>query len=73
MLFRSHLRYNHFPPIDLGMIQPCADAVSAVSEGDYDRPIVLPEHITWKGCTSVPASIVVSQHHLEDWVDDDGT
>jgi len=49
-------------------VQPCIDAIDAYYEEDFDREIILPEDITWRGKTSCPASAIVEAHHLDAWL-----
>jgi hypothetical protein len=63
------LRSNHYPPVPLSMVEPCIEAIYAVSDGDYDKQIELPEGITWRGNTQAPASAIVEGHHLYAWCD----
>lgn len=61
------LRSNHYPPVPLSMVEPCIEAIYAVSEGDYTKQISLPHPITWRGQDKAPASAIVEGHHLEPW------
>jgi hypothetical protein len=64
-----HLRGNHYPPVPAEMVQPCIEAIDAYYEEDYDRMIDMPMvgdfQITYKGSKQAPARAIVSQHHLE--------
>jgi hypothetical protein len=64
-----HLRSNHYPPIPLSMIEPCKEAIDACLEGDWLRPITLPEGVSFRGSPSAPAADIVEQHHLDAWVE----
>ena len=63
-----HLKGNHYPPIPSSMVQPCIDAIDAFYDEDYDRMIVLPEGVLWKGRDQAPASAIVEAHHLDAWL-----
>lgn len=63
------LRSNHYPPVPLTMVEPCIEAIYAVSAGDSDQLIPLPEGVTWRGNTEAPAYAIVDGHHLEPWCD----
>jgi hypothetical protein len=64
-----HLQGNHYPPVPREMVQPCIDAIDAYYDEDYSRMIDMPMvgdfQITYKGSKQAPASAIVSQHHLE--------
>ena len=64
-----HLQGNHYPPVPKEMVQPCIDAIDAYYDEDYSRMIDMPMigdfQITYKGSKQAPASAIVSQHHLE--------
>jgi hypothetical protein len=64
-----HLRSNHYPPVPLSMIEPCKEAIDACLEGDWLRPITLPEGVSFRGSPSAPAADIVEQHHLDAWVE----
>lgn len=63
-----HLQGNHYPPVPLSMVQPCINAIDAFYDEDYDRMIVLPEGVLWKGRDQAPASAIVEAHHLDAWL-----
>lgn len=64
-----HLRSNHYPPIPLTMLEPCKEAIQAFLEGDYLRMIAMPEGVSYRGSNFAPADAIVSQHHLDAWVE----
>ncbi len=72
-----HLQSNHYPPVPLSMIDPCIAAINAAVEAytdgdelvDLDRPIDLPEGITYKGLPTAPAAALIEQHHLWPFVE----
>jgi hypothetical protein len=61
------LQSNHYPPVPLTMVEPCIEAIYAVSEGDTQRAIQLPEGVTWRGSVTAPAYAIVEGHHLGPW------
>ena len=63
-----HLQGNHYPPVPLSMVQPCIEAIDAYYDEDYDRMIMLPEGITWRGSVGAPAHAIIDQHHLHAWL-----
>jgi hypothetical protein len=63
------LQSNHYPPVPLTMVEPCIEAIYAVSEGDTHKSINLPEGVTWRGYPTAPAYTIVEGHHLEPWCD----
>ena len=65
------LRSNHYPPVPLTMVEPCIEAIYAVSEGDTHKSIQLPDGVTWRGYPTAPAYTIVEGHHLEPWCDYD--
>jgi hypothetical protein len=63
-----HLQSNHYPPVPASMVQTCIEAIDAYYEDDYDKMIVLPEGVLWKGRDQAPASALIEAHHLEAWL-----
>jgi hypothetical protein len=63
------LRSNHYPPVPLSMVEPCIEAIHAVSEGNTHRQINLPKGVSWRGYPTAPAYTIVEAHHLEPWCD----
>jgi hypothetical protein len=66
-----HLQHNHFPPVPVFMVPVCEAAIDACLEGDDERPVDLPEGLTWRGRSSAPAWAVVEGHHLEYYLDEE--
>jgi hypothetical protein len=68
-----HLKGNHYPPVPAEMVKPCIEAIDAYYDEDYSRMIEMPMvgdfQILYKGMTHAPASAIVSQHHLEWFID----
>jgi hypothetical protein len=64
-----HLSSNHYPPVPSSMIDPCIEAIEACLEGDWLRPIALPDGVSFRGSPSAPAADIVEQHHLDAWVE----
>jgi hypothetical protein len=65
------LRSNHYPPVPLTMVEPCIEAIYAVSDGDTHKSIQLPDGVKWRGYPTAPAYAIVESHHLEPWCDYD--
>jgi len=63
-----HLQGNHYPPVPLSMVEPCIDAIDAYYDEDYNREIVLPNGVFWRGQSTAPAHAIVEQHHLDAWL-----
>jgi hypothetical protein len=61
------LRSNHYPPVPLTMVEPCIEAIYAVSDGDTHKSIQLPDGVQWRGYPTAPAYAIVEGHHLEPW------
>jgi hypothetical protein len=59
-----HLQSNHFPPVPQSMIDPCLAAIEAAVDDDWDREVELPENISWRGQSTVPAAVLIEDHHL---------
>jgi len=68
-----HLKGNHYPPVPAEMVKPCIEAIDAYYDQDYSRMIEMPMvgdfQILYKGMSHAPASAIVSQHHLEWFID----
>ena len=65
------LTANHYPPVPSSMVQPCIEAIYAYNEGESDKPIKLPEGITWRSYETAPAWAIIEAHHLDAWCDSD--
>jgi hypothetical protein len=63
-----HLQGNHYPPVPLSMVAPCIEAIDAYWDEDFDRPIKMPEGVSYKGQHWAPAWAIVDQHHLDAWL-----
>jgi hypothetical protein len=61
------LRCNFYPPVPLTMVEPCVEAIYAVSEGLTHKSIQLPKGVFWKGYPTAPAYAIVENHRLEPW------
>ena len=64
-----HLRSNHYPPVPLSMVKPCIEAIEAGLEGDWLRMIEMPEGVSYRGSKFAPADAIITQHHLDAWVE----
>lgn len=68
-----HLQGNHYPPVPVEMVAPCIEAIDAAYDEDFDRMISLPKvgdfQITWRGQSESPAHAIISNHHLEWFID----
>jgi hypothetical protein len=71
-----HLKGNHYPPVPAEMVKPCIEAIDAYYDKDWSRMIEMPMvgdfQILYKGMTHAPASAIVSQHHLEWFINPEG-
>lgn len=63
-----HLVYNHYPPYPAAMVETCIKAVEAVQAGQLDKEIPLPAGYQYQGRASMPASKIIEDHHLSDFV-----
>lgn len=66
-----HLTSNHYPPIPTTMVEPCIEAIDNANEGEWDKPVSLPEGVGYRGLTVAPTWAMVEQHHLESFLDDE--
>lgn len=70
--FRSsiywHLVYNHYPPFTAAMVEACIQAIEAVQAGQLDKEIPLPAGYEYQGRATMPASKIVEDHHLSEFV-----
>ena len=64
-----HFSSNHYPPLSPSLIGPAKLAIEAANEGDWDKLIELPDGITFRDGTSAPAGEMVSNFHLDSWID----
>lgn len=37
----DHLKYNHLPPVNPEMVNPCIEAINAVKNGDENKMITI--------------------------------
>ena len=65
------LQSNHYPPVPLSMVEPCIEAIYAVSDGLTHKQIQLPKGVKWRGHPAAPAYTIVEGHHLEPLCDYD--
>ena len=63
-----HLTSNHYPPVPTSMVKPCIEAIDAIEEGDFGRPIKLPLGVSWRGFESAPANEIAWSHNLGAWL-----
>lgn len=66
-----HLTHNHYPPVPIYMLDTCVKALDAAHADEYDTLITLPEGVTWRGASEVPAHVVITEFHLSAWLPDD--
>jgi hypothetical protein len=65
-----HLRYNHYPPVPLAMVEVAEAAIEAGNDEDYDRMVSLPEGVTTRdGSASIRAGDVVEMFHLDAFIE----
>jgi hypothetical protein len=67
-----HLQGNHYPPVPLEMVDPCIDSIELACVGDWNAKVLLPEGVSYKGDSYAPVWAMIEQHHLSEWVDDEG-
>jgi hypothetical protein len=67
-----HLQGNHYPPVPLEMVDPCIDSIELACVGDWNAKVLLPEGVSYKGDNYAPVWAMIEQHHLSEWVDDEG-
>ena len=63
----AHLQ-NHTPPIPLIMIEPCITAIGRANVGLWDDEVELPKGTLWKESDVAPVWVIITSHHLEQWV-----
>lgn len=65
-----HLTHNHYPPVPAYMVAVCVAAIDAAHADEYDTLIGLPEGVTWRHASRIPANVVISSLHLHAWLPD---
>jgi len=60
-----HLQYNHYPPIDLVFMPVCKEAIDRVNANEADAEITMPNGVT------LTAGKIVSELHLELWIENE--
>lgn len=64
-----HLQSNHYPPVPLAMIPACEEAIDHANTGDWDTLIQLPKGVFYRGDDKAPVSAIISQHHLDSFLE----
>jgi hypothetical protein len=64
-----HLQANHYPPVPSSMVEPCIEAIQNALEGNWFKPVELPNPISYKGSRYAPSSAIIEQHHLSPWLE----
>ena len=66
-----HLQHNHYPPVPREMVEPCMEAIRLYNQGDWEGEVQLPEGVSFRGQDTAPVTAIITQHHLDWWLDDD--
>jgi hypothetical protein len=66
-----HFSSNCYPPIPQGMIPTAIAAIDAYWEEDYNKMILLPEGVSFRGQSEVSARNVVQSYRLDAWLMED--
>jgi hypothetical protein len=74
---RLHLTSNCYPPVPESLQQACVLAVYLCSDGKPEVEVSLPEGVLYRGSSQAPAGVLVSNFHLNLFVnygeeEDDG-
>lgn len=65
-----HLLHNFYPPLPSAMIGPCVRAIEYANRGEYDKKVLLPKGIYYKGKNRLaPIHAVIEAHRLEFFID----
>ena len=67
----NHLRYNHYPPVPASMVGPCERAIDNANRGEWNKRVLLPRGVTYRGIRLAPTHAIIDQHHLEFYVEGD--
>lgn len=65
---RWHLQYNHYPPVPESMVEVALTAIDHAIEEDWGADIALPEGILYKGEETAPTYAIISNFHLEPFI-----
>jgi hypothetical protein len=71
-LLEWHLRYNHYPPVPLAMMEPCHEAMDAILADEPDAQVALPDGVLYKGSGFAPAWAIADNYHLHDLIEQQG-
>lgn len=68
-----HLRSNHYPPVPSSMVGPCLEAIEIIERSQWgdvapNEPVTLPEGVTWQYSNHAPASVIVREFHLDQFI-----
>lgn len=70
-MISNHIVYNLFPGLPQSLTFACCQAIANANEGDMEREIELPEHITFGGKTTCPTHALIDFARLESFLDQD--
>jgi len=63
-----HLRYNHYPPLPVALIETAKTAIERANEGDFDSQIELPQDISFRGRSKMSVYDAVEYMRLNTYV-----
>lgn len=66
-----HLTSNHYPPVPLGMVPVCKQAIEHANTARWHKDVDLPEGVTWRGQDHAPVHAIIEEFHLTSFLDCD--
>jgi len=60
-----HLRFNHYPPMPIALINVAVTAIERANVEDYDSEIDLPQDVMFLGKTSVSVCEAINSMQLD--------
>lgn len=64
-----HLTVNHYPPLHQGLAPTCLRAIELANEDEWEHQVRLPEGVTFQDQETAPVAAVISNFHLEAFLD----
>jgi len=67
----THLFYTFYPPLPAALVGPCVKAIWYAKRGEWDKKVLLPEGMSYKGKRLAPIEAVIEAHRLELFIDEE--
>ncbi len=68
----THLLHTFYPPFPAALVGPCVKAIWYANRDEWDKKVLLPKGMSYKGKRLAPILAVMEAHRLEFFLDPDG-